>query len=134
MVSVVRDATLGQVGRLVSRGKFLRYPDELPDFELPYNLVEKDKQSDNPDGESSGVSSTPTSQNEGEREQRPHLVSSAHPMGLNSTLFDGIRDLEASECSPGNGAEASQKQDQGTTLVSWYSNGLLLTQVRANLN
>jgi DHA1 family multidrug resistance protein-like MFS transporter len=39
MLEIVRDAPLGQVIRVISRNKLLRYPEERPDFELPAQYV-----------------------------------------------------------------------------------------------
>lgn len=39
MLDIIREAPLGQVIRFISRNKFLRYPEQNPDFELPAQYV-----------------------------------------------------------------------------------------------
>ena len=38
-MDTIRDAPLGQIIRLITRNKFLPYPEEVPDFKVPYDLA-----------------------------------------------------------------------------------------------
>ena len=111
MKEIIREAALGQIIRLVSGNRFLRYPEEEPGFEPVFENASPLE----PTTEKAPGSQTPSVSSEKEEAQREHQQSS-RPPSLAAVQTQRDHDAEA------NGPMGIEKtlSSQGKIVVTWY--------------
>jgi DHA1 family multidrug resistance protein-like MFS transporter len=136
MLEIIREAPLGQAIRLISRNRLLRYPEELPDFELPvqYRLLIKSegyfkKQHHEPTSYSPEVveqdDSVTPHHSETLTDEDPDLealeqlgaVVSIRTAPYSAERMRAERELDRTKSLP----IAPQKSPDGTIFVDWYT-------------
>lgn len=100
MYDIIRDAPLGQTIRWVSGNKYLQYPEEAPDFELPpqYRMAAEDEKTSQPLGSDLSRSRT--------RIEQPDELDEAsqHNPSIDSSRTGEVADVEL-------GQVATRKED-----------------------
>jgi DHA1 family multidrug resistance protein-like MFS transporter len=122
MADIIRDSSLGQLIRLLTRNKYLLYAEERPDFVFPTPITEHEQQhpKENVEGDaastSESISSSESSsdadlekvETAGARDLRPYFsrTSQAEAVGPQKTISRAIQPTLTSD---------------GTILVDWYA-------------
>ncbi len=131
MSDLIREAPLGQAIRFLTRNKFLQYPEEKPDYELPeaYRSLLNGKPSPSRSG---SQSSTPPPQSEVEKSylekdpaedleaaslRRTKSRATTIPYTEERLEIDNELALERTKTTP----IAPQKTSDGNILVDWYT-------------
>jgi DHA1 family multidrug resistance protein-like MFS transporter len=137
MSDLLREAALGQVIRLVTKNKSLRYPEEAPDFKIPWEeaaLSEKEKKLEgditppaaNTDPEHAVVSRTvslamiPTAASSGRLQATASRIMSREQTTPYSVERFNV-EREEDELRVTSTIIQPQKTADGTTLVDWYT-------------
>ncbi|KAL0933298.1 benomyl methotrexate resistance protein [Colletotrichum truncatum] len=129
MAQLIRDAPLGQVIRFITGGKFLRYPEEEPDFQLPQQWL--DVLNSSADEKSISLEATSATDTDEENILPKTEVADAAPYAAatrtrsreDTTPYtqdrleaDEIHEIEKTKSTP----IASRKTKDGAILVDWY--------------
>ncbi|KAF4437789.1 MFS general substrate transporter [Fusarium austroafricanum] len=136
MKDLIRDAPLGQLIRFISKNKFLKYPEEMEDFELPQEYRENSEAtrpqsrasgspiSPNEEGEKDSVfdPSAYTSNTEGydlENLRRTRTIGSMRTAPFSDERMRAEQELDIQRTQ--SIAIVPQKTSDGVTLVDWYT-------------
>jgi DHA1 family multidrug resistance protein-like MFS transporter len=142
MSDLIRESAIGQVIRYVTRNKVLRYPEEDPNFKIPWEeaaLQEKEKAIEtgadavtppaaNRDPELANISHTislamiPTAASSGRLQAvASRIMSREQTVPYSAERFEVER--EESEMRATSTIIQPQKTTDGVTLVDWYTTG-----------
>ncbi|TDZ22745.1 Multidrug resistance protein 1 [Colletotrichum orbiculare MAFF 240422] len=137
MAQLIRDAPVGQVIRFITRNKFLQYPEERADFQLPrqwLDVLSSDPEKRSPEGTSAipPASSSASTITDEEKAVSRHEVEDPAPYGASATRtrsrqetaphgqagleVDEIHEIEKTRSIP----IAPRKTKDGAILVDWY--------------
>ncbi|KAH8201259.1 hypothetical protein TruAng_004576 [Truncatella angustata] len=128
MSSLIRDAPIGQLLRLVTRNRMLKYPEEKPNFSLPelwtQALENESKVATSPDMFDSSSDSSSVSSTNNDEESRSHDVDGTTTTGptpaalIRTRSASAIQDIELEKTK--SIPIAPKKTKDGAILVDWY--------------
>ena len=132
MADLLRESALGQIIRLVTKRRFLKYPEEESDFEIPWKNIVADKDLDHerpsrltPHGSLhmsrttslAGVATTQSTDELAPVTSRTRTRDQTAPYSVERYDIEKEEDLQREQSS----IIVPQKTKDGVTLVDWYT-------------
>jgi DHA1 family multidrug resistance protein-like MFS transporter len=142
-METIRDSSLGQVIRLMTNNKYLRHPEEHPDFRLPqsYDIPNVTEEKEAPfSGNESTTDRTPAEPEEDNYDdtQLEKRLSSQSLTGVASHGYDLEQAITRSTVNPTSRAITHQitpsRTKDGVVLVDWYTTGAYILNFYDNLS
>lgn len=136
MKDIIRDSTVGQILRLITQNRILKYPEEEPKFQCPHSYANGQIHEDRCDLKDAGTMSSLSSENETLTKElnEPVIANSATDLETGRVFpalakIPTLEDLEHRYSASGEAERKISrpivpvKTSDGTILVGWYTTG-----------